>query len=399
MSPEPKLNVTLTGADVRNAAIERLRELLPEEIAGYIVDNDMILDLLVYAAVEGKSLHSASGSLGSMANDDTIRNYINACFPAAGIYDLNLAVNRLLQADLPDKLRKGRRDLAIDLHDRPYYGHAEEIEPWLHRAKAKDGTTRFLRIATVDVMHHGLRFTLAVKFIHPGQTLPDILSWLLTSVRRAGIRILRLWLDRGFASGGVVRRLEAMRLSAIIACPIRGQNGGTRALCQGRKTYHTYHGFSSATYGDWSAYVSVVRGYSSGQRKPRRARWFLYIQVGCRLPDRTVHALYRRRFGIESSYRILNQVRAHTTSRNPALRFLILGIALILINLWVTLRFSHCRTVRRAKDVIHEERLRLWRLRDFLRHAIEQLYDLITAINIVFRPLRPALSQPENRKY
>jgi hypothetical protein len=31
--------------------------------------------------------------------------------------------------------------------------------------------------------------------------------------------------------------LKARKQPAIIACPIRGKDGGTRALCQGRKSY------------------------------------------------------------------------------------------------------------------------------------------------------------------
>jgi IS4 transposase len=48
--------------------------------------------------------------------------------------------------------------------------------------------------------------------------------------------------------------------------------------------------------------------------------------------------LYRQRFGIETSYRQMNQVRARTTSRNPTLRLLLVGLAFILVNLYVALR-------------------------------------------------------------
>jgi IS4 transposase len=43
--------------------------------------------------------------------------------------------------------------------------------------------------------------------------------------------------------------------------------------------------------------------------------------------------LYRRRFRIETSYRQLHQVRARTSSRNPALRLLLVGLALLIVNL------------------------------------------------------------------
>ena len=48
-----------------------------------------------------------------------------------------------------------------------------------------------------------------------------------------------------------------------------------------------------------------------------------------------VYQTYRRRFGIESSYRQLNQARIRTCTRNPALRLLLVGMALILRNAWI----------------------------------------------------------------
>lgn len=48
---------------------------------------------------------------------------------------------------------------------------------------------------------------------------------------------------------------------------------------------------------------------------------------------------YRRRFGIESSYRQINQARLRTSSRSPELRLLAVAIALLLRNLWALCRW------------------------------------------------------------
>jgi len=54
---------------------------------------------------------------------------------------------------------------------------------------------------------------------------------------------------------------------------------------------------------------------------------------------------YRRRFGIESSYRQINQARLRTSSRSPELRLLAVAIALLLRNLWALCR---SRTLARS---------------------------------------------------
>ena len=55
-----------------------------------------------------------------------------------------------------------------------------------------------------------------------------------------------LLLDKGFESIAVLEYLTRQGQAALIACPIRGTTGGTRALCQGHKSYATTHTFKGA---------------------------------------------------------------------------------------------------------------------------------------------------------
>jgi hypothetical protein len=82
----------------------------------------------------------------------------------------------------------------------------------------------------------------------------------------------------------------------------------------------------------------------------------VFAQIAGHLTPHQVRDNYRRRFGIESSYRQMRQLRIKTNTRNPALRFVYLALALTLRNIWVTLRFAYgfrhnlghprCRTSR-----------------------------------------------------
>jgi putative transposase len=381
-------NGTLDSETVRKTVIERLRPLFQKISAGYRLDRDMALNTVVYAATQGQSLHAACAALTHTVDDNTLRDALNAAFPANSVRTLEQQVNGLLLADLPDEVRAGRRDIAIDLHDVPYYGRVAELDGWICRGKARSGTTHFVRIATAYLMLDGLRINLAVRFVRPTFELADVVSTLLVGLRRTGLRVCCVWLDRGFASVAVIQRLQSLRLPAIIACPIRGQDGGTRALCRGRVSYTTSYTMNSQ-YSSCTVRMAVVRGYVHNRGQSKRARWFLYIQVGLAWTPQQVHSQYRRRFGIESSYRCLGQVRPRTTSRNPALRFLWLSIGLLLVNAWTLLRYKYCR-VRlpargfRRQPVMREVRnlFRLDRMRSFLRHAIEAIYGFLDSIPI-----------------
>ena len=50
--------------------------------------------------------------------------------------------------------------------------------------------------------------------------------------------------------------------------------------------------------------------------------------------------MYRTRFGIETSYRQMHEARIKTCTRDPRLRLLFVGIALVLRNVWVWLHFQ-----------------------------------------------------------
>ena len=91
---------------------------------------------------------------------------------------------------------------------------------------------------------------------------------------------------------------------------------------------------------------------------------------------------YRRRFGIESSYRQLGQVRAHTNSRNVALRFFYLALALLLLNVWTDLRCLCTRMIALGPFRLDLNRFRLSRFIAFLRRAIEQAYGTTDSIPV-----------------
>jgi hypothetical protein len=95
---------------------------------------------------------------------------------------------------------------------------------------------------------------------------------------------------------------------------------------------------------------NTTREHLDAALDPSRAegvQYFAYAVYGLGpIEAHQLFELYRRRFGIETSYRQLHQVRARTSSRNPALRLLLVGLALLIVNLWVLLRRTWVQTTR-----------------------------------------------------
>jgi putative transposase len=297
-------------------------------------------------------------------------------------------LNAALRAEVPRRVWRHARDVAIDFHDRPYYGKQPQGDGLWVRGKARDGTTRFYRIATAYVILNGLRVTLALRFVLPDLDLVSLLADVLKSLKKQGFQIACLFLDKGFASIAVMDYLTRQAQPALIACPIRGKTGGTRALCQGRRSYRAKHTFVSGDQ-TFTANMAVCRSFTTAKRTKRLKRrvvWLLYVLIHLDLAPRQARREYRKRFGIESSYRCAGQVRGWTTSPNPAYRFVLITLSFVLLNVWVHLRWLYAQVPRRGRRWLKTKLFELCRLAKFIRRALERQYGGVATILAVAAP-------------
>jgi putative transposase len=379
----------LTDEEVLEYARSGLEEHLALEADGYKCSTEGVLDVLLGVAVTQGTLESVCADLVDTPDPETIRGYLNEQLTAEHLPALQQQLNEALAQEIPKRVWHQERDVAIDLHDRPYYGNAPQEEALWVRGPAKKGTTRFHRVATAYVILNGMRFTLAICFFLPGDTKVMVLGTLLDCVRSLGLSIRRLFLDRGFASIDVMTHLEQWEQPTVIACPIRGKTGGTQRLCQGRKSYRAQHEFKNATQ-SFVADLAVCRAFTTAKRTgrmKRRATWLIFILIHIDLSPRQVRRLYRRRFGIETSYRCAAQVRGWTTSPNPAYRFLLLGLGFFVTNVWLHLRWLFTQVPRRGRRYLDVERLRLARLAKFITRALERRYGCVRNITAPSVPI------------
>ena len=187
--------------------------------------------------------------------------------------------------------------------------------------------------------------------------------------------------------------LQEQQMPAIIACPIRGkktpQPGGTRALCQGRKSYRTRYTFRNSGTA-FTAELALCRVFTTARRTGRmacRSTWLLFILIEVDLSPRTVRRLYRKRFGIETSYRLSGQVRGWTSGQNAAYRFVLLGLSFFMVNVWVHLCWLYTQVPRRGGRGVDRERFRLRRFARFVVRALEQQYGCPRQIIATAAPL------------
>jgi putative transposase len=343
--------------------------------------------VLLYAAARLTSLAAACAALRDAPSDTAAHDALLAGLP--DFAELQRRLNRALQGDLPQALRRRRQPLAIDLTLIPYHGEPLHRADEIYRSQPKSGTTHFHAYATAYVIRRGLRFTVGLTAVRQGDALAGVIQRLLGQAARASVRPRYLLLDRGFCSVEVIRYLQAARRAFLMPVPRRGRKADHPRGPSGT------HVFASRKTSGWGRYtMSNARGQKAtfgvcvkcrnrrGERGRRGREALVYAYGGGLRPAscRWARETYRSRFAIETSYRQLHQARIRTCTRDPLLRLLYVGLALVLRNVWVWLHWEHLAVPRRGRRRVDLRRLRFRQMLLWLQHVAELrlgLWDVI----------------------
>ncbi len=85
----------------------------------------------------------------------------------------------------------------------------------------------------------------------------------------------------------------------------------------------------------------------------------------------------------------MNQVRTHTTSRNPVILLLLVGLAFVIFNLYIANRQQIAICLKNPVVPVSKHWLTLRRLVRMIAHAVEKLFGLA---DVIFRHPSLALS-------
>ncbi|MDF1532125.1 MAG: ISH3 family transposase, partial [ANME-2 cluster archaeon] len=83
-----------------------------------------------------------------------------------------------------------------------------------------------------------------------------------------------------------------------------------------------------------------------------------FVVFGVNWSPRKVSTVYRKRFAIESSYRMRNLVKPRTSSKNATVRYFYAVISFLLKNIWLCLQRKHFTIVQTGPPVIKEDLFR-----------------------------------------
>jgi hypothetical protein len=343
--------------------------------------------LLFWAASRISSLAAACSTLRDAPSDTAAHDALLATLPQTA--ELSRRLNRALQGDLPKAVRTRPQPIAIDLKLVPYHGRPLHDEDEVYRSQARDGTSHFHAYATAYVTKKGQRFTVALCYVKKGQPLKGVIRELLRQAAKAGVRPRYLLLDRGFCSVAVIRYLQQARHPFLMPLVLRGRKAdhskgpsASRVFAAWKKSNWGRYTLQSATKERATVGVCVKCRNLRGERGKHGRQALVYAYGGGLAPAsyQWVQDTYRDRFGIETSYRQMEQARIRTSTRDPLLRLLYVGVALILRNVWAWLHWEVLSHPRRGSRRIDLGQLTFRGMLLWLQHYAEEWLGLLEEI-------------------
>jgi putative transposase len=370
-----------------------VQKLFTAELHGYKITNKLIISILTAALCYCESLFSICQSIADFPTDKTIADNIIKLLPS--YQKLQHPINTTLAEQLPNKFFKKAHRLAIDLVLIPYHGQHHRNENEVYRSQPKSGTSHFHAYATACVVEHGQRYTIAIIPVAKGTKMKDVVQALLKQCRSVGLKIKLLLLDRGFYDVSTISYLKKVQQPFLMPLVIRGKKGtkkrastGTRTYAERKKQFWDWYRLTTRKKvgEEWIAkhtwfQVCVYCKNLKGQRDKHCRQSFAFAYCGVSFGKvKDFFEVYRKRFGIESSYRQSHQARIRTSTRNPLLRLFYFALSMLMRNEWTEFEREVLLADGRKKQMTSEY-VSFKRLLGMIRRTLENFDCHFSPIN------------------
>jgi putative transposase len=263
---------------------------------------------------------------------------------------LTRANDQVLRAIKSHGVFKRRAVAAIDYTREPFYGNPNAKN--VVGGRQERGTAWSYCYASIDIVEAGRRLTLYTMTVNQFTEKAQAVEKLVSEARARGVHIGVVLLDRAFFTIDVITTL--MRLGVRFIMPVVKNDKVKRAMLD----YDKGEPAKRFTLGDRGKSVSFnlavyPRPKEHLPRKKKPSVYDLYFGFATNLPRSLAAELpafipseYRRRWGIETGYRVQGNAEAKTTSKNYTVRLLYRMTSVLLYNVWHYANLLLCRALK-----------------------------------------------------
>lgn len=296
------------------------------------------LHILVTAALTKDFVNNTTAKLQPAPNGETVFNRLLECTRDK----IELAFNVIMESSckrIKINLRNRKAILAFDTTYEPFYGNISSNPFWIHEYKPVNGCNGCFVFITVSIVVGENKLILGVLPVPFGWNHADYAEKLIRFARRY-VAIEACLFDRGFCEYELIARLKKLKVGYEILWKKdkKRETWLTKELDKLRpkemKVYIKEDGYfhKNKTKHYVRTRFVIIKQYSykdykqsydwvfATNRKLRSQMW--YIRG------------YKCRWGIETIYRVTDEVRIRTTTLDEVKRYFLFAFGCLLYNLW-----------------------------------------------------------------
>lgn len=312
------------------------------------------LNVLLHAATSPtNSLESASNDLQDKNPDlripssDTIFNYIkdnNIEDVLSNFRKMNFEIFRLM------KLENCVHDIAIDCHDIPFYG--DKNTPGIRGIKRKNGSSWGKSFCTLDIIGTS-HLTLDVIDINGlSKNYSLFIKSLFERLEIMGVKTGTAFLDKEFFNRAVISELDELKVDFVIAA--KSNQVINRELKNHQKEWGNTSTIFEYQFQQGGPSFNIVAIYDD-----KKEKYILFAtnkkEESIEKFEKTIPEEYRKRWNIETGYRVKNDFKIRTCTKSPVARVLFFIIQCIMYNVLNMLKSVIKITAYELKSSISEE--------------------------------------------
>ena len=223
------------------------------------------------------------------------------------------------------KLHLGAVDIIVDITSENFYGKSTGL--YLHNWTGEEGVEAKYHYLVAGILFRNKIFPFYVAILRIGSFKADLLGRICDLCSKLHLKVRLMKLDRGFYSGEVIDELELKGMnylifakkSSLFKCMLESANKSVII-----KHWIKYKKDKSSHEAETNiALVKDVDGYD----------WCFATNVFLRDARKYVE-LYRKRWNIETMFRVHDEARIKSKSVNPIIRLFYFMLSMLLLFIW-----------------------------------------------------------------
>ena len=223
------------------------------------------------------------------------------------------------------KLHLGAVDIIVDITSENFYGKSTGL--YLHNWTGEEGVEAKYHYLIAGILFRNKIYPFYAAILRIGTFKAELLGKICDLCNKLNLKVRFMKLDRGFYSGEVIDALELKgmnylifaRKSSLFKCILEATN--KRVVVKHEIKYKKAK--SSHIAETNIALVKDVEGYD----------WVFATNVFLRDARKYV-GLYRKRWNIETMFRVHDEARIKSKSVNPLVRLFYFMISMLLLFIW-----------------------------------------------------------------